>query len=201
MHDVPLGAEEYLLQTRANKKSAVLSPPQGLPDTKCHSLLYHSHPFSSFLALRSPIFLLRIVTRRGHGYAYFLFLQCILWPLPNLMALSSSHTILSAKIRVGSQRTCCRHAAMTVSRFIVCFALHFANIIISSFFVAFTMWPLQPGGTYFGPSSVQDSNLCKCNSVTYSLLSACSGCQGGTWIPYDSCRCYLLNSWDLSICP
>ena len=69
------------------------------------------------------------------------------------------------------------------------------------FFVAFTMWPLQPGGSYFGPSSAQDSNLCKCNSVTYSLLSACGGCQGGTWIPYDSCCCYLLNSWDLCICP
>ena len=50
-------------------------------------------------------------------------LQCILWSLPDLMAFSSSHTILATKLRVWSQRTCCRHATKAVSRLLDCFAL------------------------------------------------------------------------------
>ncbi|KAI0250875.1 hypothetical protein BJV78DRAFT_526497 [Lactifluus subvellereus] len=38
-----------------------------------------------------------------------------------------------------------------------------------------------PGNVYLGPSGTDDGNLCKCNTVSYSLLSACSSCQGGSW--------------------
>ncbi|KAN0119069.1 hypothetical protein V8E52_004516 [Russula decolorans] len=37
---------------------------------------------------------------------------------------------------------------------------------------------------YTGPSDYDDSDLCKCNTVTYSLLSACVACQEEEWISY-----------------
>ncbi|KAF8463025.1 hypothetical protein DFH94DRAFT_481949 [Russula ochroleuca] len=54
---------------------------------------------------------------------------------------------------------------------------------------SFTVFPLQAGGSYLDPSG-DDSNLCKCNTVAYSLLSACEGCQGGDWITWSE---YSLN--------
>jgi hypothetical protein len=51
-------------------------------------------------------------------------------------------------------------------------------------YVAFTIDPLQSGYSYTGPSGVDDSNLCKCNTVAYSLISACDACQSETWISY-----------------
>ena len=55
-------------------------------------------------------------------------LQCALWFLLGLMDLSSSHSILLAKIHARLQRTCCQHAMGVVSRFFVCFALHWRLI-------------------------------------------------------------------------
>ncbi|KAH9984280.1 hypothetical protein BJV77DRAFT_199950 [Russula vinacea] len=49
----------------------------------------------------------------------------------------------------------------------------------------FRIGPLQSGQSYFGPSGVDDSNLCKCSTVGYSLISACGGCQGETWITWS----------------
>ncbi|KAI0294252.1 hypothetical protein B0F90DRAFT_1670558 [Multifurca ochricompacta] len=46
---------------------------------------------------------------------------------------------------------------------------------------AFTISALQPGHSYKGPSDIDDGNLCKCNTITYSLISACDACQGETW--------------------
>ncbi|KAH9054539.1 hypothetical protein EDB87DRAFT_1580478 [Lactarius vividus] len=46
----------------------------------------------------------------------------------------------------------------------------------------FTIDALQPGNSYTGPSSdLDDVNPCKCNTVTYNLISACDACQGSTW--------------------
>jgi len=43
--------------------------------------------------------------------------------------------------------------------------------------------------SYVGPTVPSDfSNLCKCNTVVYSLLSACDTCQGSNWF---SCVCFL----------
>lgn len=43
--------------------------------------------------------------------------------------------------------------------------------------------PLPSGIMYGGPTAAQ-SNLCECNTVVYSLVSACAACQGGSWILY-----------------
>ncbi|VDC06656.1 unnamed protein product [Peniophora sp. CBMAI 1063] len=43
------------------------------------------------------------------------------------------------------------------------------------------------GGTvYTGPSGIDVGDICKCNSVGYSIISACAGCQGGSWLPYSA---------------
>jgi hypothetical protein len=46
---------------------------------------------------------------------------------------------------------------------------------------SFTIDALKPGYSYIGPTGVDDTNLCKCNTVTYSLISACDACQGAVW--------------------
>ncbi|KAI0270215.1 hypothetical protein BGY98DRAFT_1190076 [Russula aff. rugulosa BPL654] len=51
---------------------------------------------------------------------------------------------------------------------------------------SFAVGPLQPGESYPGPSGTDNSNLCKCSTVGYSLISACTGCQGERWIRYWS---------------
>src|SRR5712691_3274444 len=81
----------------------------------------------------------------------------------------------------------------------------------SSSLAAFTVPQLPPGYEYSGPSGNGDSDLCKCNTVTYSLLSACDACQGEQWISYDLlclCRCSLmylpsggLNGWPTAVQP
>lgn len=50
---------------------------------------------------------------------------------------------------------------------------------------AFTINALKPGYSYTGPSGVDDTNLCKCNTVTYSLISACDACQGAPWTTWS----------------
>jgi len=49
----------------------------------------------------------------------------------------------------------------------------------------FTVDPLLPGNEYFGPSGVDNSNLCKCSTVAYSLVSACAACQEAEWITWS----------------
>ncbi|KAH9973121.1 hypothetical protein BGW80DRAFT_1252422 [Lactifluus volemus] len=49
---------------------------------------------------------------------------------------------------------------------------------------AFSVPALQPGYSYTGPST-DGYNLCKCNTVVYSLLSACDACQGEAWISWS----------------
>ncbi|KAH9991392.1 hypothetical protein BJV77DRAFT_539661 [Russula vinacea] len=44
---------------------------------------------------------------------------------------------------------------------------------------------LSPGYLYYGPEGADDSNLCYCNSVAYSLFSACGACQGEGWISWS----------------
>ncbi|KIM59975.1 hypothetical protein SCLCIDRAFT_1217229 [Scleroderma citrinum Foug A] len=38
---------------------------------------------------------------------------------------------------------------------------------------------------YVGPS-VEAANSCKCNSITYNLIAACSICQNGSYISWSS---------------
>jgi hypothetical protein len=145
--------------------------------------------------MRSPKFLVRIVARHGIGYAYCHFCSVFFDPYQT----PSRRTILSARILVRSQRTCCQRAAEGVSCSFECFVLH-RQTLLSSFFPAFTISPLQPGMEYFGPSALEEANLCLCSTVGYSLASACGGCQQGEWISCDSHRCSLLNSPGLYMC-
>jgi len=48
----------------------------------------------------------------------------------------------------------------------------------------FTIPRLAQGNSYMGPVG-NSADICKCNSVYYSVISACAGCQKCTWIPYD----------------
>jgi len=50
---------------------------------------------------------------------------------------------------------------------------------------SFAVPPLAPGYEYTGPSGNGDADLCKCNTVTYSLLSACDACQGELWVSWS----------------
>ncbi|KAI0260306.1 hypothetical protein BC834DRAFT_554096 [Gloeopeniophorella convolvens] len=47
--------------------------------------------------------------------------------------------------------------------------------------------PLLPkGDSYTGPNGSGDnSDLCKCNTVVYSLMSACDACQNAEWISWE----------------
>jgi hypothetical protein len=106
------------------------------------------------------------------------------------------HSTLLAKIRAQSQRTCYPHATGAVSPITY---LYEPCRLVS--FAAFTIAPLMPGGnhSYTGPSGPDDSDLCKCNTVAYSLISACDACQGSTWISYDSNRCPFSKALGLRI--
>jgi hypothetical protein len=46
----------------------------------------------------------------------------------------------------------------------------------------YTLIPLPPGYSYFGPDGPANDILCYCNTVEYSLISACAACQGEEWI-------------------
>jgi hypothetical protein len=125
------------------------------------------------------------------------FTHCMLWPLPGLTAFLFSHSILSAKMRAQSQRSLCQRVMRAVSLF--------ARLVLSCVgepyfpLSVFIVDPLRPGYSYTGPSGIDDSDLCKCSTVGYSLISACAGCQGEDWIRYHSRPCYLLNSRGLCV--
>ncbi|KAG1803753.1 uncharacterized protein HD556DRAFT_1303775 [Suillus plorans] len=48
---------------------------------------------------------------------------------------------------------------------------------------AFTVGPLPPN-TYYGPPSAAGADSCTCNTVTYSMMAACSDCQNATYVSY-----------------
>ena len=55
-------------------------------------------------------------------------------------------------------------------------------------FAAFTIIPLPVSGyVYSGPTEASDDgDVCKCNIISYSLLSACDACQGSEdWTMFD----------------
>jgi hypothetical protein len=57
------------------------------------------------------------------------------------------------------------------------------HVLIS--FAEYTVFQLQPGWVYFGPSGIDNANLCECSTVGYSLYSACGACQEQEWVTYD----------------
>jgi len=92
----------------------------------------------------------------------------------------------SIKILVKSRHTCNPHAMGVVSVRFACM-----SVAVSSR-AAFITSPLLSGQEYLGPSVSEGSDLCACNTVTYSLISACGACQYAIWIEYDSPPCLLL---------
>ena len=53
---------------------------------------------------------------------------------------------------------------------------------------AFTVQSLPEGYSYTVAADPDDDNFCECNTVTYSLLSACDACMGNEWFSYGSDR-------------
>jgi len=58
-----------------------------------------------------------------------------------------------------------------------------ATLVSTCYGGTFSFAPLPFSWKYSGPPSGQ-SNLCQCNTVVYSLISACGGCQGSSWISW-----------------
>ncbi|KAG2158230.1 uncharacterized protein EDB93DRAFT_1238020 [Suillus bovinus] len=50
---------------------------------------------------------------------------------------------------------------------------------------AFSISPLPPDTHYAAPT-VAEASACECNTVTYSLVSACGDCQNATYLPWSS---------------
>ncbi|KJA27471.1 hypothetical protein HYPSUDRAFT_937449 [Hypholoma sublateritium FD-334 SS-4] len=48
----------------------------------------------------------------------------------------------------------------------------------------FPVLPLPANSEYLGPT-LQDANPCQCNTVTYSLMSACGACQGQDYVSWS----------------
>jgi hypothetical protein len=53
--------------------------------------------------------------------------------------------------------------------------------ISSRLTIGFTLSALDPGYVYLGPDAT-NANQCRCSSVYYSLLAACSVCQTRNFI-------------------
>jgi len=49
---------------------------------------------------------------------------------------------------------------------------------------AFNLTAIPPSSEYVGPTSYVD-NPCLCNTVEYSLYSACAACQGAQWVTWS----------------
>ena len=120
--------------------------------------------------------------------------QCSFAVLLLMNGLSRLST-LSVRMRVQLRRTCYQHVTGVVS---VCHA--FLGLVGDISLAGYSMNPLQPGYGYTGPTgatAVNVSNICKCNTVTYSLLSACDACQGIYWFRFDF-HAHFLKPFHLS---
>lgn len=65
--------------------------------------------------------------------------------------------------------------------------------------------PLLPDHYYSGPNVTQSENRCLCNSIVYSLISACASCQLGSYLPWSKwtvdCKAVYLNVLPILIPP
>ena len=44
--------------------------------------------------------------------------------------------------------------------------------------------PAVPAGNHYLGPNASDADPCRCSSVTYSMISACAGCQDRTYIDW-----------------
>jgi hypothetical protein len=89
-------------------------------------------------------------------------------------------------MRVQSQRISCRPVTTVVSGLL----FYMCHPSCSQPLPAFSINALLPGYSYTGPTALDGTNMCKCNTVAYNLLSACDACQSAIWI---SCGRLLLR--------
>jgi len=64
-----------------------------------------------------------------------------------------------------------------------CTVTAYLNAICNS--GSFSIPPLEPNHHYIGPDGPDNGDLCKCNTVAYSLISACDACQGNAWTQWS----------------
>lgn len=112
------------------------------------------------------VFLQRKQLGIGFVYKTFFIIECLI--------TASRHTTVSNRALVQQPATL-PHNATTVVRPLFTNSSHQTH----EKGVAFTIPQLAPGNHYTGPSG---NDLCQCNTVIYSLISACAGCQNGTWM-------------------
>ena len=121
--------------------------------------------------------------------------HCMSWPLPGLMGffVQSFNSLGQNACTVAAFMMSTCNAGCEFDRLISFGFILYCVVYFLISFVAFTVDPLQPGYSYPGPNGTDNSDLCKCSTVGYSLISACAGCQGEHWIRYDSRRGPLFN--------
>jgi len=65
----------------------------------------------------------------------------------------------------------------------------------------FTIQQIPEKGHCDGPTKSDAGDICRCNSVYYSLISACVGCQKGVWISYEQWHANCTNVSPMSTFP
>jgi hypothetical protein len=125
----------------------------------------------------------RIAARHGDGYAFCrlrhaFFGRCLIcWYCSQSFNSLGQNPCTVAAYLMSTCNGRCEHSSSPLCPYI------FEPCRLISF-SAFTIKELAPGYHYTGPGRYDDTDLCKCNTVTYSLLSACVACQGEEWISY-----------------
>lgn len=161
------------------------------PVLSCHrspstslSCPYSLHSRFCFFSLGLPF--PRLLTRiapRQNWTGYECFLSNLLWTLDGLVQAYNSIYQNPCEVAANMESTCsegCEYSHIHLA---------YTDISISPL-EAFTIEALPSGYFYGGPNDTDHSNLCECNTVTYSLISACAACQGAGWISYVSlCHC------------
>ena len=105
----------------------------------------------------------------------------VLFPphFPQLTGLSR-HITPSIKIHVRWPHIWKLPAIRAVSIWLPCMGIALSSTAV------WTFEPLPTGYHYGGPNDYWRTDLCMCNSILYSLVSACDACQGDPWSTYGS---------------
>ena len=153
--------------------SSVTSPSSNT--LKCRPLLC-SQPCYSSLALQLPRSRPQIAARRrGTGYDSAMSRIDVRSRTDGLVQAYNSLNQSPCEVAAYLQSTCSGGSECS---------LVYSSTVLSPF-SAFTVDPLPAGYQYAGPYVLGGGDLCKCNTVTYSLLSACGACQEDLWITYE----------------
>ena len=141
---------------------------------KCQPSLHSRRCYSS-LALRLQRFLPQTAPSRQHGAGYEATISHV-GPIFEIHGLLQSYNSLN-------QNPCTVLAYMvaTCNNGCECPVLCVGELPLYDLSCpAFTIDPLGLTGTSYSLYSNED-DMCKCNTIAYSLISACSACQGGIW--------------------